>query len=110
MDSTQNGLYNFKQYDHYKIKILNDLVHITLLYTKIYVLNEIHKKHKHYISTQNKIKSQQVNLFQKCSEINKVLLTQYENSVHKLFKLLLISVIGLSIIALSSGLQIILHK
>ena len=26
-------LYNCKQYDHYKIKILNDLVHITLLYT-----------------------------------------------------------------------------
>ena len=29
---TQNGLYNVKQYDHYKIKRLNDLVHITLMY------------------------------------------------------------------------------
>ena len=32
VDCTQNGLYNLKQYDHYKIKISNDLVHITLLY------------------------------------------------------------------------------
>ena len=31
----QNGLYNLKQYDHHKSKarILNDLVHIPLLYT-----------------------------------------------------------------------------
>ena len=30
---TQIGLYNLNQYDRYKINILNDLVHITLLYT-----------------------------------------------------------------------------
>ena len=33
VDCTQNGLYHLKQYDNYTIKILNDLVHITLLYT-----------------------------------------------------------------------------
>ena len=32
MECTQNGLYNLKEYDSYKIKILNDLVHITLLH------------------------------------------------------------------------------
>ena len=32
VDCTQNGLYNLKQYDYYKIKNMNDLVHITLLY------------------------------------------------------------------------------
>ena len=55
VDYTQNGLYNLKQYDHYKIKILNDLVHITLLYTlnicaewKLCMQITIHKKHKHY--------------------------------------------------------------
>ena len=31
VDCTQNGLYNLKQYDHYKI--LNELVHITLFHT-----------------------------------------------------------------------------
>ena len=33
VDCVQNRMSNLKQYDHYKIKILNDLVHITLLYT-----------------------------------------------------------------------------
>ena len=68
-------MYNLKQYDHNQI--LNELVHITLLHTinicaewKLCMQITIHKKHKHiykYIK-QERIKSQRVNLFQKCSE------------------------------------------
>ena len=55
VDYTQHGQYNLKQYDHYKI--LNELIHITLLHTinicaewKLCMQITIHKKHKH-IST-----------------------------------------------------------
>ena len=74
LDYTQNKLYNLKQYDHYKVKILNDLLHITRLYTINNVLNKklcmqitIHKKHKHTFKYKEQ-KSQGENFFQKCSE------------------------------------------
>ena len=82
-DCTQYGLYNLKQYDHNQI--LNDLIHITLLHTinicaelnyackpqyiiniNIYKYIYIYNIYK-YIK-QERIKSQLVNLFQKCSE------------------------------------------
>ena len=33
VDCTQNVMYNLKQYDHCKIQILNDFVHITTFLT-----------------------------------------------------------------------------
>ena len=50
VDCTQNGPYNLKQYDHYKIKILNDLVHITLLLNENYACNSQYLRNI-YIST-----------------------------------------------------------
>ena len=51
VDCTQYGLYTFKQYDNNQI--LNKLVHITLLHTIIYVLNENYACTSQYIRNIN---------------------------------------------------------